>query len=149
MLYPDLCRIFRAGFGYTIRFWIHGLFDEFLNIFISLISHFSHFWLFFFRGSGLTIPWGDDLNIRMLACGKWKMEIGKRQVKSGERKAASGKTDPPSAWVKKMGSLPPFFSIMSKRKSAVKTSKIHRKSILTEDLDRIFCTEFKFEVRLA
>ena len=29
MLYPDLCRIFHAEFGYTIRFWIHGLFDEF------------------------------------------------------------------------------------------------------------------------
>ena len=63
MLYPDLCRIFRAGFGYTIRFWIHGLFDEFLNIFIFFIFTFFTFLVICFRGSGLTMPWGDDLQV--------------------------------------------------------------------------------------
>ena len=50
MLYPDLCRIFRAGFGYTIRFWIHGLFDEFLNISMFFIIFFT-FLAILFRGT--------------------------------------------------------------------------------------------------
>ena len=48
MLYPDLCRIFHAEFGYTIRFWIHGLFDEFL-----MISHFVFFDIFAFLLRGV------------------------------------------------------------------------------------------------
>ena len=44
---------------------------------------------------------------------------------------------------------PQLFSLMSKRKLVVKTSKIHRKSILTHDLGLNFCTEFEFEVSLA
>ena len=57
MLYPDLCRIFHAEFGYTIRFWIHGLFDDCLNILYFCFIVFT-FLVIFVQGKWFDHPMG-------------------------------------------------------------------------------------------
>ena len=66
MLYPDICLIFHAELGYTVRFWIHGLFDEFLMIFHFVFSDIFVFLLraFYFDDTNCRHPTYMHLNIQ-------------------------------------------------------------------------------------